>query len=256
MAENIILDSIREVSSSEWAGVIVEATSVAIVEKNDATWPTDKSVMQTVYDLAGVPQPGDTFSPDHSNLIVRNRSCRMESPGRAEVTISYKFTPSSLNSDAQFDKLSSTLAQITTQRNRDGEEIVVSHGGNNQLGEISVLNPEDGFSREVYVSGIVPGDQHNIQTGWQAHVNSSVWNHGAAGTWLCLKALPDPLDIRDSQGTWSFIYQFEFAYDETGWQPQVFWRDPTTGRPPDGLEPGTGSKEVIWYNARDFNADP
>ena len=255
MAETITLDSIRDVSSREAGGVIVEATRVAIVEKNDASWPADATVMQTIYDLAGVPRPGDTFSSSHPDLIVTSRSLRMESPARGEVTVQYEFIPSRLNADSHFDTISSTLAQITTQRDKDELELIVTHDGRPQNGEISVLNPEDGFTRRVVVS-VSPGNEMAIKTEWQAKINQSPWNNGEAGTWLCLKALPTPLDVRPTRSPWLFIYEFEFAYDATGWAPWVFWRDPSTGRPPDGLVADEGKKEVLWYDEKDFNVEP
>ena len=256
MASTITTDSIREVSCREVAGIMVEAVTTAILEETTAdAWPANKSKMQNVLDEAGLPAPGDTFDADHPNLWLDHRDVRFESPKRCEVVSHFTYYPSLINGDAALDKLSSQMTQITSQTDRSAMPIIVEHSNRKQNGEISVLSPQDGFTRDV-VFTVLPGAQYVVKDQWQGKINSSPWNGGDAKTWLCTAATPDPLAIKVGAAFWHFIYHFEFAYDPEGWQPEVFWRDASTGRPPDGLVQDVGRKTVIWYDTLNFNDEP
>ena len=252
----VILDSIRDVSCSEVAGVIAEATRTAIVIEEDAdSWGSGASRMQDILNLDDLPAPGSVFDADHTSLYATGRTLRMESPGRAEVVISYRFYPSSLNNNFHLDRPNTGMAQITTQKDRDGSPLKVTHDQVAQGGEITVMQPEDGFDRDIVLS-VPPGSHQQITRDWQGYINSGTWFDSEPGTWLCQQALPEPLDTRATEPTWKYIYHFSFAYEPTGWNPDIFWRDPGSGRPPSGLVDGTGFKEISWYDQRDFNIDP
>ena len=257
MPEKVHLNTYRELSCREIAGVIFEATTEAVVERNDGAWPTDATQMQTVLDLVGLPAPGEVFSEAHPRLHCIGRDCRIEDKGIAVVTMSWHHYPTALNGDPAFDRPNSQLTQINTQKDRAGLNIEVMHDDRTQLGEISVLTPEDGFERDVVLTVLGDGfDQYRIKSEWHSRINETAWNNGSAEAWLCTQALPEPLDIRAGVDNHKYIFHFAFAYNELGWQPDVFYRDPATGRPPKGLVPDVGFKTVTWYETRDFNVEP
>jgi hypothetical protein len=240
-----------------------------VVDADGVTdFATNATAVQDVLDDENLPQPGDVLNEEsHPNLFVVSRDIVMESPKRGTVTVNYQYFNRVLNYvhrpglyTGKKMKLVvrpiSEAKQITTQKDRKGTPIEVSHrpaaGANlmTEIGDISVLSISDGFGIDVVINTDEP-DVKVLQ--WMNTVNESSWLGGDAEEWLCAGATWFWLKAA-SPG--KAVMSFEFRYDGLGWQPDVFWRPQGGESPPKGLVEGEGRLTVDWYIKKDFNIEP
>ncbi len=263
MAVTIVQDSLRDVSATEVGGLIRELHQECIVTWEAADqFPTNLTATENILsaaEAAGVGVPGSKLGTAQGGLYVTSRGVRIESTNRAQLTVSYRYINDSLN-NAVVIRPSNRLKQITTQTDRTRTPLRVVHNEQPQNGEISVLEADHAFQVDVRVDLEGTGaDGNRVVNDWINKTNSSKWDHfnGSKWTWLCTMVNYQYLN-------WPNVYMFtfEFAYDVTTWQPQVFWRESSSGRPPLGLaydpegkDPNAGRKDIKWYDERDYNAD-
>ena len=256
-------DLIEATGGQEVGGWLSSCRRKIVLANTDAWGTAAGAAIQAVLDDTNVPQAGDTLDADHPNLFCTTRDVTMNNSKRATVWCNYKFYATTLNSNVALDNIQTQLKTVTTELDRSGSEITVKHNtavGHNetQVGEISALHPEGGFVREIVLSRTNDGAaQYDTMNSWINHINSDQWNFGEPGTWLCMDATPRPLQINPvGGGLAKWVFRFQFAYDSHGWKPWVFWIDKTTGRPPDGLSPGVGFKQVDHYPTKAFLVEP
>jgi len=141
-----------------------------------------------------------------------------------------------------------TLSEITTELDKGGKPITVTdENGETQMGSISVLSPQRTISLSTIEAVQTPGD---LVKEYNGSVNSENWNAGESGTWLASVTF-DRYDLSATPRKWKF--NWEFQYEPTGWNPQVFFIN-KKGRPPANLVEGKGWKTIEWYTAVDFGA--
>jgi len=270
---------IRDVSATTEAGRIMAARTTALVSWTN-TPDTDVAAsakgMQQILDdtTMGLPHEGDAMdATDLPNLFCTNRTVVIEDVNKAEITYDWKRYNTKINNTSNPHAHDYTIAQveagnvqITTER-ADGGDIIVTHDGTTQVGEISVLSPLETITIEVLLKQVADGSF--IQAGWlnkvnqpgvmTGHIGSNIY-----GVSLCTKVLFRPLSIQEGDqfilepgGTWIFTFEFVKRSSSNPWNPWVFWRDPETGRPASGMTVESGGKKLVtWYPDRDFSHEP
>ena len=208
--------------------------------------------------LPTLPKAGDVLDATYfPNLFAETFDIRMRDQHTCELYVIYNRYNTTLNGgDGKpllWMPLQSTK-QVTTQKDAAGSEIIVTHRGRPQMGEVSVLESEPGIAIELVVTTFTPTA---IVTTWTNAVNSADWHDpGDAGHYLCRSVSHRPLNTSAAKPSRKYIFGFEFIYNTVPWQPDVFWRDPIEGRPPEGLVDGVGWKTIPWHRAIDFNLEP
>jgi hypothetical protein len=244
--DSIHLDRLGEVSIKEQAGEIVEIVRGAIV-----TIATAGGYVATrILDAENVPQVGDAVISTLPLLKLEDRELDYindTKDGRAvfKLTLTYRLQ----RETAAFPlRGGTTLQQVTTQVDRMGAQITVSHQGDTQGGEVSVMDTQGSMEFETVEA---TNDPSSIAKEWVKHVNISLWNGDEAGRWLITDATWDIKNSSSDPRTYKFKWQME--YNANGHKPSVAYKDPQTNKMPDGLVDGTGIKDVDWYEDAEFN---
>lgn len=81
--------------------------------------------------------------------------------------------------------------------------------------------------------------------------NSTTWNYGPRGTWLCTNFSAEVHDTGTNPDTWLAEVTFQAAPDK--WYPTAVFTDPATGQVPPNLIPGFGYVRVVTQPEVDFN---
>ena len=241
---------------------------------------TDYQVLQTALDDLNLAL--GSSAAGHDNLILVERTPRLV-PGQLDIVdvhLRYEQRGRTLDSiqTGEFILEGSTgLKQVTSQRDRNGNDLNVSYTYPMQVGPPAPKDPcVAGYPLDRSLEGCtisqvgeigVGMPQHTIQLIGRlqaqdpdfessfrvGHINSDPWRNGDSGTWLCVSAEFN-LHVL-SQVSNQRIYEFRFTlqFDSLGHDPDVWYRDPRTGRMPIGLVEGIGIYEVPWYDSIDFD---
>ena len=273
----------------ERGGIITELTEQVTATSSDhaTDWGTTPSKIKAILNHASVPQPADTL-PNLSNLYVTSRNLSMIDPGTAIITVNYERFNTRLNAAPNAYVVVESrpqLVNVTTQKDSQGTRpLVVEHsiGGVDQkaqLAEMSILVPGGGFNVTLIkyfdaLSTFISGGVNDVVREWRATVNSNDgWQTVSdKGRWLCSDVTPrlirKPIEAADQTAgsytspMWWWALTFEFLWSEDGWNQDVFWRDPSTGRPPKDLTAGNGpgvnvgTYQAKSYIAKPFNVEP
>lgn len=156
-------------------------------------------------------------------------------------------------------RTSATLSQVETATDIIGAPITVSHTFPDddvhhpgrtieQGGTVPQLQP----SHELTYSGLqeVPSILQ-LQEKYEGKTNSTTWNRGGVGKWLCASIKGDPVDIKTGVDTW--LVEAVFQYRPLGWAQTAIFFDPATGGQPANMLPGVGFKQVQVQPRIDFN---
>mgnify|MGYP005826871195 CR=1 FL=1 len=243
--------------ASERGSVVRNVTQTLWLTSTDhaTDWGTDAAAPGRVLNDTKLPLAGDILDATFPNMFCVGRSVQMEMPERARVTIEYEYFPTSINASLLPAATTAGLKQVTTELDRQGLPIVVTHNSQNQNGEISVLDPEPTIAADVVYTlpaGLLPDA---VMAAWVGATNNNPWRGGITGTWLCQRCDPRPLNAFAGADI-KYIFSFQMVYDPTGQDPAVFWKDPATGRPPANLVLGTGYGTVPWHFPKNFMSEP
>lgn len=257
----VTLDNIRDLEARERFGVLVYLRRQAVVT---GLAQTDYAVLKAALADASVPDNGDFLSGD-SNLVLTTRNVRVvpDSPSTCEVELIYEHTDNEGQNltdppyGLAITTSHSSLQQITTELDADASQITVAHTWPDtdddwpgeaitQGGEITVMIPQETIRVQGMFSTTTPWRLVDEMIG---HVNSSAWMGGAAATWLCTDAHYSFWDFN----TGICRVSFEFQYNMHGWNPDVFFIDPRTNKPPPSLVLNTGYKTITWYPTQWFD---
>ena len=234
---------------TEEYGENVEAVRIAIVHLSKSETP----IFENALAKSIVPEPGASLNNDSPNVKVFRRTPKIVgldgSNVTVQVTVEYQIqrpesdAPNPLRGGA-------SLTQIETAKGRDGSQITVTHDGDTQGGQISVLVAQANFSREIIEQ---TDDPEAIQNEWIGKVNLNQWKGGSPRTWICSDVQYELVERNDS-GTdrYSFTYSFEQSDNPDGWDPTVVYQN-ADGTIPEGLVDGDGIKTIEWYEEKDFN---
>lgn len=217
--------------------------------------------LQWALDAVGCPQFNQeaAFYP---HLLVTGRAVRPlrgADPDQADVFVTY--TPKGLEGNNFYGVYGSSLTQIETQKDINGNPLSVSYQYPadykydpslasetiTQGGSISVQIPQ----ATIMISGILGTDYPNSVTDyWMGSVNLWAWNGGGPGQWLVSSVTSEPESLGTNPSKWKFRFEFQRKLD--GWQPVVFFTDPNDGHPPADLVVDVGVKFPVWYPKRIF----
>ena len=240
---------IDNLSVSEVAGQIMEYRRVLYVRNIAAT--THPAAMTEVLTSAGMPDVGHTVTINGDDVVLEEREVTIDRDKSATVICTYRRQETTQPTY----RGGTSLEQVVSELDRDGNQITVADSnGIIQGGEISTTSPQSTLVAEVVEATNTPG---TLSSQWAGYVNEVAWNGGQPGQWLCESAEFDPVDMLATPRRWRFTYVFRRKRvsetdTEPSHQPSVYFVDPETNRPPDGLQPDVGYKRVEWYPARVF----
>lgn len=263
------LDGMLDLAATEEFGVVTQLTRSAQVTGLNQT---NSSALAAALSASGMPAVGST-APGNENLVLVRRIPRIResSPDVADVTLEYVarryaafnyWSGLGINNGSLFTWSGGTnLNQTTTQLDRNGNQVTVSH-------TFAESDPDPAYAGETKTQGAdVPVRIPNstvvgrgmlrasypdvISKGFAGYLNSNVWAGERPYTWQCVSVDWDPVDTTLIPRLFEFTFTFE--HDPFTHLPQVFYRDERTGRAPDGIASGTGYKYVDFYPAMDFN---
>lgn len=242
-----------EISAKETAGRITSVTRNALIEfeYGIGELPSLEAAIKKILEAEGLPTVGHEITINGQSVFLEERNARLVDARKGEVVLIYRRQESSDpddpgNSDITYDG-GTNLRQITTELDINGDPITVEHAGDEQWGNVQALDPQSTLIARIVEEDRRPG---LTSIAWGGYVNSELWNGGAPGTWLCESVTFEEVDMTADPPKYRLTYTFQ--YDRDGWQPQVFYTDPETGRPAPGLEPGIGYKTVAHYPEKDF----
>ena len=132
-----------------------------------------------------------------------------------------------------------------------GEQIVVTHEGKDQGGEIDVLAPEDAFELERVFSTNDPAWVVDL---WKGKVNGDVFASQPAGQWLIVAVDYEAVNLAVNPAWFRFRFEFNKAPTEDGWDPSVIYKDSEKGVIPSDLVEGVGIKTIVNYVPANFGA--
>lgn len=211
---------------------------------------------------AGIPDYNDE-AVGYDYLLCTRRTVRPNPTANDGHTMDVfvEYTPKGLEGNNFYGTYSSTLTQIETQNDFNGNPISVAYtypanypydttlAGQTvtQGGAVSVQIPQP----TIVISGIYATDYPNSVTDyWMGTTNLWAWNGGGPGQWLVASVTCDPEALGTNPSRWKFRFEFQRKLD--GWQPLVYFIDPNDGKPPADLVENVGVKYVNWYPTRIF----
>lgn len=153
-------------------------------------------------------------------------------------------------------RVGSTVQQTTTQKDRTGSAITVTHTFPDTDEEFGGKTIPQGVDVDISVPNLVLSETRNeartpadTARAYVGTVNQfAIWG-GAARTYLCTR-----IDGQTSDGGKSFEVAYEFQYNPATWDATVVFRDPRTQRPVDNPTQGQGLKTVRIYPEANFGA--
>ena len=249
-------------------GRIEQVTRIANV--TGLTQATPHGLAAEMLTATGMPASGSTISVIVGSIIntlyLEERQCRLApvdgalTNGVVKLVYNRRETASSDSGTTPTLRGGTTLKQVTTEKDRSGNPLIVEHtwpatdedypNKTQETGaEMTVLVPMSSLFGEFTSAESSPG---NITKAWSGYVNSDTWQGGDPRTWMCTQANFDLVDDTTTPRTYRFAFSFE--YDDQTWDNDttVVFLDPRTGRPPVGLETDVGVKKIEYYPQRNF----
>jgi len=216
---------------------------------------TDMQQLVNAVHAAGVPTLGSRLAGWPSAVLV-SRTPEPLGDGKFMVALVYKDQGELDDPADQTIEVSTSLRSELTNRNLDGSLIVVEYGGKKQSGEVAIDTPASTM-RVHRTESDNPQYKSAYYTG---SINSTAFalahpHMNAPGSWRCNSIVGSSSDRGRS---WEVDYEFE--YDVAGWEEEVSYLDPETGRIPDAVIDGSAAVQadaivtVKKYEALDFNA--
>jgi len=215
--------------------------------------------MANALSAADIPQIGDHHAEIPSIRVTR-RTVRPMGASTMEVIVTYSFAlaeqlPPDVTQPAQ---LQITTSVRSEERTEDifGEEIIVEHIFEEEDADgNTVLTPK---SAVVPVTVQIPQPTLRLTRRepespfikslvFVGSVNNALWNSAEPRTMLCTH-----LDGITDDGGETYQVSYEFQYNAGTWDAIVYFTDPDTGRPVEGLVEGVGIRRYEVYPEIDF----
>jgi len=251
------IDIIEGVFARETGGRVTELHRLGRfrVTPGDGTFNEDQVVFEMLQDVGTFPIPGAPH-PHDAALVLTDREVRALDTNTLTCLYVYKrpdsggFPPPPANSFVISG--SAGVEQIETALDRQLNQITVADaGGLVQGGRITPLEARSEISLR---QNALSSDPFSFSETWTNTVNTGSFfydTNATARTWLFARVgftLIEPFSLPFP--TWEF--NFELRKNPDKWDPQVIFRDPETGEPPDGLVAGVGYKTIQWHSALNF----
>ncbi len=260
MAVAVRWDTLREALVEEEAGALVRVVrGVQVTGLDEVAYNKHFQALED----AGLPIKNQSLDASYPHLRLVKRSVRSlpSSPSKAEVLLEYALLGVTEDNNFTFH-YETSISQQTTQVDKWGRQILVAHAypandqyiidqfGTNvvEVGvDVPVLVPEV----TCWARGVIPVDYPVVVIAkYQNTVNSTYWNGGMPGTWMCVAVTSDPHNLQVSPREYKFTVRWQ--YRRAGWQPIAWMRDPRTGAPPKGVVWGVGVVPFPYYEAVDY----
>jgi len=237
-------------SLSEQAGEINSVTRVCVVA-GITGYQNAGHAMQLALQTPAIPQPSEPLFSG-SNVLVTSRSAKMftwdasTNVCTVEVTINYELCRN--ETDNQYPlRGSSSLQQIETEKDADGEDLALDYKGHKYVGQITPSVVTSATSRETVES---TNDPEGLKHAWAGSVNSAPWQGREPGSWLCTNVEYEPLDM--SSDPRKYRFKFEFEHNPQKHEYWVVYRD-ESGRIPSDIEQYPEARKLAkWYPDKDF----
>lgn len=215
---------------------------------------------KTALDSAGF-AIGATTTMD-ANLRVSSRDIAMHPEDNSKViaTINYKaFKDTIPPLGSWLPKLSGSLNQIQTAKDLNGFPITLAHtfpdDDPNWHGQTveqgAKVNQFRPLAEITYVGLLKVSSIFNTKIKYLGKTNSSTWNYGGPGRWLCTNFTAELFDKGTTPDTW--LCEVTFQADGFLWTQTAVFVDPATGKEPEGLVSGVGIKNIVTQFGVDFN---
>lgn len=259
MAPSAKIDRVDDLNATEEDGVVTRLLrKIRVVDLSS----TDYTVLFTALNTLGIsPQsklPG-------TSLVLRQRNPKLVDEDKATVDVELVYEHEAKNSGQSFSNPASGIVlgqvqvsvnQVRTNTDRLGEVVTVRHTWphtddtfadktSEQSLDFDFFQPQ---SRRIYKGRVSTQFPWILERAIIGKINANPWMGFGTSEWMCTGCDWEPVD-----GT-AFIYEFsfEFQHNPDGWNPQAFFIDPRTGRPPPGLVEGVGYKTVDRHVPADF----
>lgn len=218
----------------------------------------------------GVTVGGILPGTGYGNLVLSKVTPKILDVDATVCDVELEYVPVSSAAYYPVFQGSSSLKQVTTEKDYLGEQILVEHtfpDDDVDFGLNTTFNPSDTTPKPVLQGGevsiLIPAAEQeltimistntpmNYCLAYLGRINGFSWGGSAPYQWICSDASYTIHNLASSPVTWKF--SFKFQYDPLGWPKNAIFVDPRTGKPPQDLVPGEGIVEVNCYEVADFN---
>jgi hypothetical protein len=205
-----------------------------------------------------MPQPG-VAHPHQGDLLLRGRVARAVSTNIVEVLLTYKLPAEGSLPDPMNYELSggASIQQVQTEvvppgRPEPSGQVTVEYNGVVQGGEISPYEAIATVRFEYIAATQIP---LSIVRSYTNLVNDGTfWGFDPSAmprTWIISEVSFERVAL---EPVTQYRFGFQLQHNPDGWDPQVIYVDPETGRPPADLVANLGYKTIAWHNAVNFGA--
>ena len=201
-----------------------------------------------------MPQAGSRLSDLYPNLICIDHEVVLLTPAnsvRCQVSVNCQYELQRPDLTVPL-RGGSSLTQIQTYLDRDGNEIFATYQGQNQPAQISPFEVRRHFQREKVYTGFMFDPDAKVAE-WINKVNNATWHGGAPRTWLITDIQYVPTRRASAQ-----IMNYHFTYTFEG-NPQT-WLYPVNylnaeGKVPDDAVLGQGKEKlIVWHEEANFSS--
>ena len=250
---NVAIQGKPEIKEGPW-GVESFKQSIRVHKITGASYPQR---IANAMAASGIPAYGAALA-GYSDAKVIKKSARLDGNTTGFVTVEYSAT--NQVTDFYTFNLRGSTNQKESFVDHWGQQLSTTHTWGDADPDWPGVTEQQGGSISVLVQHLTVRAKGSIQTTqpytiigqWLDSVNSSTWLNGTPGQWLCTSVEAQELELTRTNNVWRFV--FEFQQDPYGWQPEIWFKDSRTGRPPYGVVAGVGFKGVFWYPTLDYNS--
>lgn len=216
------------------------------------------TALQELVTAGSLPSVGSAH-PTIVGATLTGYSVEMIEPGKMIARMRYRQPTAAWDETQQQQQLTSptlrfsaTLAQEQSNKDVNGRVIVVEHAGEEQSGLVTRLVPQ----MMIEISRMEIGSPADRIRNYIGKLNLADWRVAPAdprGTWLFIGANAVSQDFGVS---YRVDYQFQYRPPigpYSGWDQEVVFIDPTTGRPPPDVYESPGLVRVDMYAYANFN---
>lgn len=144
----------------------------------------------------------------------------------------------------------STLEQIETENDKNGDPIVLNYKGIQHIAKINVPIAVGCYDREKI---IYTNDPEAEKKKWINKTNLMFWNNGETDSWLCSNCEYEPFNLTSNPRQYKFM--FEWQYNDDLFKYTAAFVDEDEKIPADIHNPGNENaiKIISWHDQADFS---
>lgn len=240
-----IIEPLRDLSLIEEHGEYVAGQRVVYVGVSGVS--SNEEVLTTALDDEGVPQSNESYSSEFPRLVVTRRSPavvgNVNGIHRVKILVEYQLEPAT--SIAYPSRGVGSLSQLTTNKDKNGEPVVLSYGEQRYLGEFSVFAAEGSQYRRCIEE---TNDPEYTKSSWLNKINSDEFDGAPSGHWLVSHVGYELWNARTDPNRWVFDYELSRSTSPDGWTYWAAWHDARGNIPS-----GAAFVECPWHDAVPFS---